>query len=153
VRPITCGSYCFGLLYFRYWVNLNFVGNTLPGASSSNNYTGPGYSQPVILDSGTTLSYIPQDLFNLIVADFPLAQFEGNGLYSIPCDVYSQPGTMEFGFGNVIINVPYSEFIWMQTSTTCYLGVVPLQSSTAVPILGDTFLRGAYGEFKEQWQN
>jgi hypothetical protein len=132
---------------------MNSLGNTLPGASSSKLYTGPGYALPVILDSGTTLSYIPQALFNLVLADFPQAQLQGNGLYSIPCSVYSQTGTMDFGFGSVIINVPYSEFIWQPVSGTCYLGVVPLSSSISIPILGDTFLRGAYGESKDQRQN
>jgi Eukaryotic aspartyl protease len=146
-------SYCFDLLYFRYWVYLNSVGNTQPGASSSKPYTAAGYSLAVILDSGTTPSYIPQNLFNLILADFPGAVLQSSGVYTVPCSYATQSGTMDFGFGNVIINVPYSQFVWQPVAGTCYLGVIPMSSSITIPILGDTFLRGTYGESKEQWQN
>jgi len=104
----------------------------------------------VILDSGTTLSYVPQSLFNAILADFPEAALQSNGAYSVPCSYATQSGSMDFGFGNAIINVPYSQFILQLGGGSCYLGVIPSTSSIAIPILGDTFLRGAYGEFKEQ---
>jgi hypothetical protein len=146
-------SYCFDLLYFRYWVNLNSVGNTKPGASSSKPYTGTGYSLPVILDSGTTLSLIPPSLFTLILADFPGAVAQSNGQYAVPCSYATQSGTMDFGFGNVIINVPYSQFIWEPAPGTCILGVSPMPATLSIPILGDTFLRGAYGESKNQRQS
>jgi len=142
-------SYCFDLLYSRYWVYLNSLGNTEPGASSSKPYTSAGYSLAVILDSGTTLNYIPQNLFNVILADFPGAVLEDNGAYSVSCSYATQSGTIDFGFGNVIINVPYSQFIWQPAPGSCYLGVIPLTSSISIPILGDSFLRGAYGESKE----
>jgi hypothetical protein len=130
---------------------LTSVGNTQPGASSSKLYTGSGYSLDVILDSGTTLSYVPQSLFNLILADFPGAVLQSSGVYTVPCSYATQSGSMDFGFGNVIINVPYSQFIWQPVAGgSCYLGVIPSSSSIAIPILGDTFLRGAYGESKEQ---
>jgi Eukaryotic aspartyl protease len=146
-------SCCFDLLYLRYWVSLNSVGNTRPGASSSKLYTTTGYSQPVILDSGTTLSYIPPSLFNAILPDFPGAVLQSDGSYTVPCSFASQSGTMDFGFGSVIINVPYSQFVWQPSPGTCYLGVAPMPAGLTIPILGDTFLRGAYGESKEQWQN
>jgi Eukaryotic aspartyl protease len=129
---------------------LTSVGNTQPAASSSKLYTGSGYSLDVILDSGTTLTYIPQDLFNAILADFPGAVLQSSGAYSVPCSYATQSGSIDFGFGNAIINVPYSQFIWQPVAGSCFLGVIPLSSSIDIPILGDTFLRGAYGKFKEQ---
>lgn len=124
-------------------MNLNSVGNTEPGASSKL-YTPAGYSLAVILDSGTSLSYVPQALFNLILADFPGAVAQSDGSYTVPCSFASESGTMNFGFGSVIINVPYSQFILQPSAGTCYLGVLP--TSNTIPILGDTFLRGAYGK-------
>jgi hypothetical protein len=102
----------------------------------------------VILDSGTTLSFIPQNLFDAILVDFPGATPLSDGTYAVPCSYATQSGTMDFGFGNVIINVPYSQFIWQPSFGSCYLGVAPMPPSLTIPILGDTFLRGAYGEFE-----
>ena len=128
------------------------MGNTEAGSSTSKLYTAAGYSLPVILDSGTTLSMIPQNLFNLILADFPGAVLQGNGLYTVPCSYATESPTIDFGFGNVIINIPYSQFIWQPVSGTCYLGVLPI-SANEIPILGDSFLRGAYGKSKERGKN
>ncbi|KAN0117830.1 Aspartic peptidase domain containing protein, partial [Hyaloscypha variabilis] len=128
---------------YRYWVNLNSLGNTQPGASSSNVYTVTDYSLSVILDSGTTLSYIPQALFNLVLADFPEAAQQSSGIYSVPCSYVTESGTIDFGFGNMIIHVPYSQFIYQPSAGSCYLGFLPSASGN-IPILGDTFLRGAY---------
>lgn len=107
----------------------------------------------MILDSGTTLTYIPPNLFNLILPDFPEAVPQSDGSYTVPCSYATKSGTMDFGFGNVIINVPYSQFIYQPTPGSCYLGVLPMPPTLTIPILGDTFLRGAYGECEEQWQN
>jgi hypothetical protein len=33
-----------------------------------------------------------------------------------------QSGTLDFGFGNTIIKVPYSEWIWQPAAEECYFG-------------------------------
>jgi hypothetical protein len=150
-EPSYIHSHSFDLLCFRYWVDLTSVGNTPPGSSTSTAYTPVGYSLAVILDSGTSYSYIPQSLFNEILATFPEAVDNG-GTYTVPCSYATQSGTMDFGFGDAIINVPYSQFIVQPIPGACVLGVQPQPASQTIPILGDTFLRGAYGKFREPCQ-
>ena len=102
------------------------VGITKPGQSPK--VFAPTWSNPqgqaVFLDSGTTLTRLPTKLFNAIGADFPTAKLD-DGIYVVDCAVADQDGTVDFGFGNTIIHVPYREIIWHVPSTsTCVLGVV-----------------------------
>ncbi len=114
------------------------VGITKPGAApklyppSSSNPSG----QAVFLDSGGTLSGLPTALFNAIAADFPSATFQASsGLYIVNCAVANQPGTIDFGFGNTVIHVPYREFIWFEPGGTnvCALGMI---ANDKAPVLG-----------------
>ena len=108
------------------------VGITKPGGSPK---TYPASSTPVFLDSGGTLSRLPTPIFNAIVADFPGATLDsgGSGLYTVDCSVASQAGTVDFAFGNTIINVPYHEFIWFAGTDLCFLGVA---ANDDAPVLG-----------------
>jgi hypothetical protein len=111
------------------------IGITKPGQDtklfpiSSNDTLG----LPVVLDSGGTFSRLPTPLFNAILADFPDATLEDPvaKIYQVNCSVES--GTVEFGFGDTTIHVPYHEFIWMAGPDTCALGVLP---DDVLPILG-----------------
>ena len=122
------------------------VGITKPGAAPKT-YSGISNpaGQPVFLDSGGTLSRLPTALFNAILADFPTATADpaGSGIYEVPCSVAAQDGTMDFRFGNTVVHVPFHEFIWQAGTNLCALGVVADDSSF---VLGDTFLRAAYGK-------
>jgi hypothetical protein len=104
------------------------VGITKPGTNTSKIYTVPAYDQAVFLDSGGTLSRLPANLVAAIVADFPGAVDQGNGLYTVPCAYTSEVGSMNFGFGNTVIHVPYHQFIWVAGTDTCVLGVVATDS-------------------------
>ena len=66
-------------------------------------------------------------LFNAVLADFPDATLviPEENIYKVNCSIASQPGTVDFGFGNTIIHVPYHEFIWFAGPDVCALGVVP----------------------------
>jgi hypothetical protein len=111
--------------FSSYWIYMTSVGITKPGESpkvyppTSSNPNGQG----VFLDSGSTISHVPTLLFNAIVSDFPGATPDSDGLYIVDCVVANQPGTVDFGFGNTIIHVPYSEFIWRQGTNLCKLGI------------------------------
>lgn len=129
----------------RYWVYMNSVGITKPGQkykkySSSSNPQG----QPIVFDTGSTISSLPSILVHAIVADFPGAtHISSNDLYQVNCKFASQDGTVDFGFGDTVIQVPYNQFIWQPTARSCYLGV---RINEKVALLGDTFLRSAYGK-------
>lgn len=100
------------------------VGITKPGSTTSKRYTvaPPAYQQPVFLDSGGTLSQLPSNLVAAMLSDFTGVQDIGNGLYLVDCAQTSQKGTLDFGFGNTIIHVPYHEFIWVAGPGTCVFG-------------------------------
>jgi hypothetical protein len=99
----------------RYWIYMNSIGITKPGEAPktyTSAITNPK-GQAVFLDSGGTLSRLPTPIFNAILADFPGASQDGNsGLYLVDCALGSQAGSIDFGFGSTVINVPYNEFIW-----------------------------------------
>jgi hypothetical protein len=108
------------------------VGITKPGSSSSVLYTvpPPAYQQPVVLDSGSTLSTLPSNLVTAMLADFTGVQEVGTtGLYAIDCSQTTLSGTLDFGFGNTIINVPYHQFIY-QAGGSCYFGAVSADPAT-----------------------
>ncbi|KAK0114816.1 hypothetical protein ONS95_014296 [Cadophora gregata] len=137
----------------RYWIHMKSVGITKPGEVTSKLYapsSSDPLGQPVFLDSGGTLSRLPTTLFNAIVADFPGATEDGSsGLYLVDCSVGDQAGTVDFGFGNTIINVPFKEFIW-HIEGFCYLGIA---ADDVSPVLGDSFLRAAFVVYDQDNQN
>jgi hypothetical protein len=113
---------------------MSSVGITIPGAASKI-YTSQTYEQAVFLDSGGTLSRLPANLVAAMIADFPGAVDNGNGLYTVPCSYRSQAGTLDFGFGNTVIHVPYHEFIWV-TGSACVFGAVANAASDVDWVLG-----------------
>ncbi|KAI6714856.1 hypothetical protein PZA11_007746 [Diplocarpon coronariae] len=129
--------------YPRYWVHVTSIGITKPGEAKKlypPTSTDPK-GQPAFLDSGGTVTRLPTALVAAIVADFPGAVEDGNtGIYAVDCAVADMNGTVDFGFGNTVINVPYQEFMW-HISGFCYLG---LAADDKMSILGASFLRAAF---------
>jgi hypothetical protein len=103
---------------------MNSVGITKPGSTTSKIYTTPTYEQPVVLDSGSTLSTLPSNLVAAMLADFTGVVSVGNGVYAVDCSQTTLSGTLDFGFGNTVIHVPYRQFIWAPSATSCYFGAV-----------------------------
>jgi hypothetical protein len=127
----------------RYWIQLNSIGITKPGSSSSSAYAGS--SLPIVLDTGSTLSYLPQSVVSSLATDFSATVTDG--LLSVPCSMQSQSGSVDFTFGALTIKVPYKEFIWQAEPGTCYVGATAVGDS-GTALLGDSFLRSAYGTYK-----
>jgi hypothetical protein len=107
------------------------VGITPPGATKSSLFTvpPPAYQQPVVLDSGSTLSTLPANLVTAMLNEFTGVTSLGNGVYSVDCNQTTLSGTLDFGFGNTVINVPYHQFIW-QNGGGCIFGAVGADPST-----------------------
>jgi len=121
-----------------------------------------------ILDSGTSLCYLPETIATDIVTELDAYDDSlGNtGLLLANCDIInSNPSkTIDFGFGgtggsdSVTIKVPLDEMVLSPSSlgfdltgyvprsitwdNVCILGIIP--TSDEPYILGDTFLRSAY---------
>ncbi|KAI2616811.1 acid protease [Hypoxylon sp. NC1633] len=139
----------------HYVVTLNSISLNAPTTSNAVSRrqaaTDPNFPLPVVVDSGTTLSLLPESLVSSIAAEFSGAQPDGNGGYTVPCDLRDTDGSLSFTFqgdgDTVTITVSYADFIW-NGGDSCVLGVA-YSAGLGVWILGDTFLRGAYVTFDQ----
>lgn len=128
----------------RYWVSMSNMSLTPPSGVTK---TYANTSIDVFFDTGATLTLLPADVANAIGEDFGAPEADSSGYYPVDCSLASINGTVNFDFGDLTIKVPYNEFIRETTSgstTSCVLGITASDSFT---LLGDTFLRSAYGEF------
>ncbi|EON99112.1 putative secreted aspartic proteinase protein [Phaeoacremonium minimum UCRPA7] len=127
----------------RYWVSMESMALSAPSAEAKV-YTNSSYD--VFLDSGATLTLLPETLASEIAADFGATGMDANGFYPVDCGIVDVNGTLDFAFNGVTIKVPYSELIRQSNSIPpkCVLGIVPSSDFT---LLGDTFLRSAYAVF------
>ncbi|KAI0114606.1 acid protease [Hypoxylon sp. NC0597] len=122
-------------------------------AQSSKAISDTSFPLQVVVDSGTTLSLLPEPVVSALAAGFPGAKSDGNGGYTVPCDLRnSTDGHVDFEFAGegsskVTITVSYSDFIWYG-GDDCFLGAW-YTGDIGVWILGDTFLRGAYVTFDQ----
>lgn len=130
----------------RYWVNLDGISLSQEDGTVDAVFSG-SKSQPVLLDSGYTVSALPGPIFNKILAAFPTAKANGGAYVDVDCSVADVKGTVDFKFGNKVIKVPYADFIW-HNEDRCVLGVF---QDDEFPVLGDTFLRAAYVVY--DWDN
>ncbi|GEQ71138.1 hypothetical protein JCM33374_g4819 [Metschnikowia sp. JCM 33374] len=99
---------------------------------------------PALLDSGTTLSYLPAPLVDAI-AESLNGTASNVGYYEVDCGYSTSSAFISYNFSGVQIQSPLSDLILEDTTgTTCYLGLVASRSRRPSAILGDSFLRHAY---------
>ncbi|KAJ0107687.1 hypothetical protein J7T55_010293 [Diaporthe amygdali] len=129
----------------RYWVSMNNMSITPP---SGNKKVYPNTSMDVFLDTGSTLTLLPQAICDQLGADFGSSGVDESGFYPVDCSLADLAGTVDFDFNGVEIKVPYNEFIRQSSGSfgleSCVLGITPSESFT---LLGDTFMRSAYAVF------
>ncbi|KAF5675778.1 aspartic-type signal peptidase [Fusarium heterosporum] len=130
----------------RYWVYLDGI-SIIQDDGSTDAIFSQTNGQPVLLDSGYTVSALPGPIFNKIVAAFPTAKTGPGAYVDVDCSVADLKGSVDFKFGNTVIKVPYADFIW-RNDDRCVLGVF---QDDEFPVLGDTFLRAAYVVY--DWDN
>lgn len=126
----------------RFWVTLNSIQHTAETGKTTDLTTD---SMPVFLDSGATLTLLPPKLADQMAQAVGAAKLDENGFYMVDCGLANKNGTLDFNFNNVTIRVPYKEIVREVASLppSCYLGLMP---SNSFSLLGDTFLRSAYGK-------
>lgn len=142
---------------YYHW-NLLLVGlaATINGKQSSNLLVEAG--ETVALDTGTTLSYMPEQVVvNMLKVIAPNAIYV-QGLYIVDCSLASSTGTIDFAFGNAtgsdnatILSAPISSLVLpadstsISTAQTCLWGIVPIDiKALGTYLLGDTFLQSVY---------
>lgn len=131
----------------RYWISMNNVSLTPPNGVTK---TYANTSMDVFLDTGATLSLLPTALVTSIATDFGSPTVNSEGYYQVDCGFNDMNGTVNFAFNGVTIKVPYNEFIretGSGSAKTCVLGIT---ASSTFTLLGDTFMRAAYGMPKKK---
>jgi hypothetical protein len=134
-----------------------FTSLSASSSSGTDVLTQPGFAVPAILDSGTTITLLPDDIANLVYEELGGKYYEKVGATLVPCSLAQNNGTLNYGFGGQggpVIKVSVSELVLPLTltngetprfnngQTACQLGIQPAGD---LPILlGDTFLRSAY---------
>lgn len=95
-----------------------------------------------LLDSGTSLTYLPTPTFQQI-AEVYGAQYDLNSGYWMVSQLPTQD--LVYTFGNKQIQVPPSELFLKDNGSNRYkLSILPTTMSQGTVILGDSFLRSAY---------
>ncbi|ETN40926.1 uncharacterized protein HMPREF1541_05206 [Cyphellophora europaea CBS 101466] len=109
----------------------------------------------VLLDSGSTLSYLPRDLARRVFTEFNAVWNSNTGAAYVSCNLANEDQSIGFNFSGKSIQVPYDELVLDFTpgdggqdlrlengDPACILGISQVEDHIA--ILGDTFLRSAY---------
>lgn len=141
--------------YTDFTVALSSV--SLKDAAGSTAFSQANLALPVILDSGTTATYLPDSIINPIIGGVGATNDPDFGLV-VPCKLAASTATFNFGFGGnggPSIQVSFGEFvtdIFLDDGSqptykdgagaVCGFGI--MSSGTGPILFGDTFLRSAY---------
>ncbi|GEQ71491.1 hypothetical protein JCM33374_g5175 [Metschnikowia sp. JCM 33374] len=99
---------------------------------------------PALLDSGTTLTYLPSALVDSIAASLN-GTATGGRFYEVDCEYNTSSAYLDYNLSGVHIKAPLSDLILTNDAgTKCFLGLVGSKSRKPKAILGDSFLRHAY---------
>jgi hypothetical protein len=135
------------------WTSLNITDSN--GSNAANTTTLP---LPAVLDSGTTLTLVPEPVFSYLVDYFGAIPSGDIGFgWLVNCNISDGYGSLDWGFNNNenIVSVQFSELALPALDDTgaplrfdngdaaCNFGV-GLVPDNAPVLLGDTFLRSAY---------
>jgi hypothetical protein len=126
-----------------YWVNMTYVGITLPNGTVAD-ISYPEFVVNAIIDTGSTLSRMHPVAIDMLAE--LLGAWESRGDLKVLCSLRDKNGTVDFGFndGKILIRVKYKDFIIKNQDGSCSLGAAASQQAW---VLGDTFIRGAYCEY------
>ncbi|KAM5342828.1 hypothetical protein ACJ41O_013794 [Fusarium nematophilum] len=128
-------------------------------SSGSDTLTSEQFPIKAVLDSGTTLTYLPQDLTDQIWEEVGASYNSEYGLAVLPCSYGKHEGNFTFGFAGpdgpaisvamdeLVIdltdgNMPQFESGAYEGELVCAFGIQ--NDSSEISILGSSFLRSAY---------
>ncbi len=136
--------------YFELSIALTGVTNAGTQVSSSSSLP-----EAVLLDSGATLTYLPNDITQEIYNAVQAVYQSDVGAAYAPCSLASSDATIDYTFSGATIKVPYNELFlsagtnnfgqpitFQDGEEACLFGIAP--SNGGMSVLGDTFLRSAY---------
>lgn len=133
---------------------------TLSGVSlvqngQSNDFNNQNLPTPVLLDSGSSLTYLPNRLTQDIYTALQVTFDDQEQVAYCDCRLADTDSTLDFTFSSPKVSVPMNELAinpgpdvqgnqatFFDGTPLCIFGISPSGGTTAV--LGDTFLRSAY---------
>jgi hypothetical protein len=139
--------------YYEFIIAL--TGVTITDGSASTSFdTSSSLPTAALLDSGSSLVYLPNDVTEAIYNNVAAVYDTSAGVAYVPCALASNTSTLDFTFSGQTISIPFNELVldigssngqpltFSDGTPACVFGVAPAQGSE--PVLGDTFLRSAY---------
>ena len=139
--------------YLEFIIALTGVKIT-DGSSSTSLDSSSSLPTAALLDSGSSLMYLPNDITEAIYNNVDAVYDSQNGIAYVACSLANNASTLDFDFSGQTIQVPYNELVldigsssgqpltFSNGEPACIFGIAPAQG--AEPVLGDTFLRSAY---------
>lgn len=132
---------------------------TLTGVDLGSRTIRNDLALSVLLDSGASSSYLPDDIAQEILDDLGFKADKDTGSVKVPCSMRNDPRNVTFRFSApASITVPMSQLVLRfgdeyrprqkggnQGELECSFGIEPAQGRRIV--FGDTFLRSAYVVF------
>lgn len=128
---------------------------TLTGVSLGDTAVAQDQALAVLLDSGSSLTYLPDSVTEAIYDQVSAHYDSSEGVAYVACDLAtSSLGPLGFNFTSPVINVTMAELVLDVYTTSgkrprlsggaeaCLFGIAPAGEGSSV--LGDTFLRSAY---------
>ena len=134
---------------------------TLTAVAMGSTSIAQNQAQAVLLDSGSSLTYLPNAITEDIYEEVDAQYDAQEGAAYVPCSLSSNTTTLDFTFSSPTISVSMSELVIPVTGSggrqltfsdgtaACLFGIAPAGSSTSV--LGDTFIRSAYLVYDLRW--
>ncbi|KAJ5612400.1 hypothetical protein N7510_005594 [Penicillium lagena] len=137
-----------GGIYAEFVIALTGVG--VKNSSGHHSYSSNALPAAVLLDSGSSLTYLPTAIVRDIYEQLDVLYEPSDGVGYVPCSMAEDDITFTYTFSSPTINVGIQELVidtgedlhFSNGKSACMFGIVPAGDSTCV--LGDTFLRSAY---------
>ncbi|KAJ5903715.1 hypothetical protein N7504_006098 [Penicillium tannophilum] len=133
--------------YTAFYIAL--TGVALTNSSGTTNYSSSALPAAVLLDSGSSLTYLPDSIVEKIFDDLDVTYEESDGYGFVPCSMAKKDYNISYTFSSPTITVGIAELVleleeayYSNGEAACTFGIVPSGGTTSV--LGDTFLRSAY---------
>ncbi|KAH9837508.1 putative aspartic-type endopeptidase opsB [Teratosphaeria destructans] len=128
-------------IYAEFIIALTAVGENGTSGSIAKNV-----NSPALLDSGTSLMYLPDSITQSIYNSLGAQYDSSEGAAFVSCDLANSDATIDLTFSSPTIRIAMSELVIVagedRGQEICILGISPAGGTT--PVLGDTFLRSAY---------
>lgn len=139
--------------FAEFFITLSGV--SLNQSGTSNDFNNDNLPTPVLLDSGSSLTYLPNNLTEDIYAALNVTYTTSGQNAYCDCGLADTDLTLDFTFSSPKISVPMSELAinpgpnedgstatFDDGTPLCIFGISPADGTPAV--LGDTFIRSAY---------